>query len=83
MLTLAVVGSKIKPVVAPTDAGAKDLRRGGDRADKQVNAWDPPVQVEITHTCEASMLDVALVSGRTKTINCDTFVSYWPGVCRM
>jgi hypothetical protein len=70
VLTFAIVGSIIKLVVAPTDSGMKDLRCRGDHADKQMIAREPPVGVETVHTCEASVLDVSLVSGRwTKTIN--------------
>jgi hypothetical protein len=60
-------------VVSPTDSGMKDLRRGGDRADKQMIAPDPPIHVGTVHTHEASVLDVSLVLGqRGKTVNRNT-----------
>jgi hypothetical protein len=62
-------------VTASADAGAKDSGHGSVDVDEQetgsASAWDPPVQVESTYTCEASVLDVALVSGRTGAIDRD------------
>jgi hypothetical protein len=70
ILTFVVVGSLITPVIALTDSGMKDLRHGGDHADKQVITWDPLVQVETVHTREASVVYVSLVSGqRPKAVN--------------
>jgi hypothetical protein len=80
-LTLALVGTIVKPVVALADAGAKDSVHGGVDVDEQVtgvrsaSAQDPPVQVETAYTHEASMLDIALVSGCTRAINCDVVCS--------
>jgi hypothetical protein len=40
---------------------------------------DPPVQVETTYTREAGILEVALVLGRTGTVDCDTVCGMWTG----
>jgi hypothetical protein len=76
-LTFVLARVVIKPVVAPTDTGVKDSRRGGVYVDEHVidvecaSVRDPPIQIETTDTHEANVLDVVLVSGCTRTIDGD------------
>jgi hypothetical protein len=64
-------------VVAPADAGTKDSGRGGVCVVEQVtgvesaSAGGPLDQIETAHTHEASVLDIVLVSGHTRTVDCD------------
>jgi hypothetical protein len=64
-------------MAAPVDTGVKDSRHRGVHVDEQVtgvgsaSARDPPDQAETTDTCEASVSDTALVSGRTRAIHHD------------
>jgi hypothetical protein len=79
-LTLVLTGAIVRPMAALADTGVKDSGHGDVRVDEQVtgvgsaSARDPPDQAETTDTHEASMCDIALVSGRTWAIHHD-------GVC--
>jgi hypothetical protein len=81
LLTFVLAGAIVKPVVASFNVGAKDSGHGGAHVDAQVTGvvsaftQDPPVQSETIHTHEASVCDIALVSGRTGAVNHDTVCS--------
>jgi hypothetical protein len=74
-LIFVVAGAIIVPITASTDTGAKDSGRGGVDVTGQVTGVgsafvrDPPVQVETSHTREASVLKVCLVLGHTRSVD--------------
>jgi hypothetical protein len=80
-LTIALAGTIVKLVVASAEVGTKDSGRGGVDVDEEVTSVgsistrDPPVEVETTYTREASVLDVALVLGCTRVVDCETVCS--------
>jgi hypothetical protein len=77
ILTFVLACAIVKPMVDLADVGAKDSGRGGAHVDVQVTGVvstsmrDPPVQAETIHTREASVCDIALVSGHTGAIDRD------------
>jgi hypothetical protein len=76
-LTFVLAGAIVRPMAAPVDTGVKDSGHGGVHVDEQVtgvgstSARDPPDQAETTDTRDASVCDIALMSGRTRAIHHD------------
>jgi hypothetical protein len=71
------VAGIVKPVVALTSAGTKDLGHGGGHVDEQMTggdlafAQDPPVEVETAPSHNITMCDVSSVPRRTRAIDRD------------
>jgi hypothetical protein len=59
-------------VVASSVATAKGLGDRDVHTTKSPSLQEPPANIEVTPIGEASMLDIALVSGRARTVNRDT-----------
>jgi hypothetical protein len=62
-------------VVTSSVATAKGLGDRDVHTTKSPSLQEPPANIEVTPISEASMLDIALVSRRARTVNRDTVCS--------